>query len=1116
MSHDPGDGPANRPRQGDGGQEPGHNADALEPQAFLPGEELLGRFLIVRLLGAGAMGEVYEAEDTELREHIAIKTIRSARSSETLMLDRLRKEVQLGRRVAHPNVCRVFDVFRTTVLRDHGPSVSCAIVTMELLKGGTLASHIRRNGPIPADEALGIARQLCDGLSAAHRAGIIHRDFKSSNVLLVADGNSPRAVITDFGLATTAAGTAENRDRWSELSTTGEVVGTPAYISPEQLRGEPATVRSDIYALGIVLYEMVSGKLPFAADTPLAVAVKRLHTRPDDLRLHNAELPRTWYRTIEKCLAMDPRERFADAADVATSLDPAVTSRSRKTIWGVVAAAVASGLLATAGTLYWRERTATPADAAEVSTVVAKPMRRSVALLGFRNVSARADEAYISTTFVEGLGTELARDDQLRIVSSEEVARVKRELSLTDVDTLAPDSLEKVRASLGSDLLVLGSYTAVGAEGDRQVRIDLRIQDTQSGEIIGADSYTGPLVEVFDLIEDSGRAVRKRLGLSELRAEGPPPPSALPSSPDARRLYSDGLDALRAFNAQRARDLFNMVIAGEPGFALAHVALASALSTLGYDAEAVREAEAALNGVQSARREQRLWIEGLHHEYTRDWTGAIRSYSELVDAYPDEPEYRLKLAEAQTSAGKPMDALATLKALARALPAFAGDARVAIAEAAAADTLGDPAHMERAARSAIATADKTGSRLLLARASIALARALELRGDAGGALQVNETARRTYEEAGDRRGVARALIQIGALLRTRAQLADAERQLRTALTISRDLGTQRQTAQALNELGNVLFDRRQFASAADAYKEAVDVNRDIGDMAGEARTLGNLASVRYEQGNIADALRLDEQALKIKRTVGNRLSIAFSLANMAETASDLGRLDAARQMYEESRSLYQALNAKSELSSVMLGQATLAMRRGELDAAQRLIEQALQVRTDLKDTPGTADAHVAAARLALLKQDAASAEAALGRARLDQQLTPEVAAKAALLRAALLLRSGQGAAAREALGNVAPQAAEYSLATRVDLDLTQARLLAAEGRTGDAAKLAQQVAARNRRSGLVSFELEAELALLNLQPRNEAQAAALARRARAAGFVQIAREAEAQGRRPKA
>jgi thioredoxin-like negative regulator of GroEL len=230
------------------------------------------------------------------------------------------------------------------------------------------------------------------------------------------------------------------------------------------------------------------------------------------------------------------------------------------------------------------------------------------------------------------------------------------------------------------------------------------------------------------------------------------------------------LNAIRAFDAARARDLFEKSIAREPDVALAHIALANAWSILGYDGEAAREASAAAALSGGLRQADRTWIEAQHREYAREWGAAIAAYRTLVHDYPDDPEYALKLADAQTSAGTPKDALATIADLSRTVASARNDPRVLLAEASAAESLGDAAHEETAAAAAVTAAQRQGATLLVARASIALGRAQQLLTKLPAAKATNETARRLFEEAGDRRGVARALIQLGALARETGDL----------------------------------------------------------------------------------------------------------------------------------------------------------------------------------------------------------------------------------------------------------------------------------------------------------------------------------------------------------
>lgn len=1094
---------------------------------FPDGTLLLDRFRIIRLLGIGGMGEVYEAEDLELRERVALKTIKLSHGDDARMMDRLRKEVQLGRRVTHPNVCRLFDVFRASISEAAAGRRDCALVTMQLLQGRTLDRWLKEHGALNLSEALPIAAQIAEGLQAAHDANVVHRDLKTANVFLVDEKGARRAVITDFGLATTAAGPVSD---WPELSQAGAVVGTLAYMSPEQLNGAPTTTRSDLYAFGVVLYEIVSGQLPFRAGTPMAAAWKRLTEPPDDVRQHVPDLPPAWHDTIHRCLEREPSDRFASAREVAASLTATVPSR-RRDVLRFVAACVAIALIWMA-TTYIRPGAELPPN----PPGAVRQVRQSVALFGFRNVSGQSDVAYISTALDQGLGSELGSTGRLRMISGEEVARFKRELSLDATDTLAGDTLAKIRQNLGSDFIVLGSYTALGSRGGGQIRVDVRLQDTRTGDTVAAWSHTGTEAELLKLISENGTAVRSRLNVEDAamvastasgRPDVPtlapgggllgpggggqvlPSSQALPSSPEGRRLYAEGLDALRGFDARAARDRFERAIAIEPDFAFAHVGLSMAWSVLGYDAQATREAAAAAELARGLRDEQRLWIDGLYRETAREWPRAITAYQQLVQQYPDEPEYVLRLADAQTSAGVPKEALTTISVAEKTLPATRTDPRFLIAKASAAEALGEADAQERDARAAIAEGQRRGETLLVARASISLGDALRARRDVEGARRANETARTLFEQAGDRRGVARALIQLGELDRGRGDLDSAQKLLATALEIGRNLGNRRQTMQALNGLGNVHFDAGRFARAADMYDEAVGVSREIGDRRAESLALGNLASVRYEQGNIVAALGLDERALGIVRTMGDRRSIAFALTNMGETAAALGKLADAHRMYDESRAINEALGDKGELSYSLSGLAMIALHRDDLPTARKLLEEAVALRHQAGDAAGAVAARVELGRVFLESSDAARARQEIEAIRGELSMAePDTQANAAVVGALTSLTNGRAADARRELSGVLGRdREEFALAARVTMELAEAQLVAAEGGRDRALRLARGVLERARGRQLVAFALEAELAVLRIEGAGRDAFQRLAARAKDAGFLLVARKA---------
>jgi serine/threonine protein kinase/tetratricopeptide (TPR) repeat protein len=286
--------------------------DPAWPRELLkPGELLAGRFRIVHFVASGGMGDVYEAEDTQLGERIALKTIRTEIAANPRMLARFKKEIQLAKRISHPNVCRIHDLGI-----DERSSGNMAFLTMELLAGETLAQHLHENR-LTLDQVGSMAAQIAAGLDAAHKARIIHRDLKSSNVILIKEDSQLRAVITDFGTA--HAGTSERAS--ATLTKTGEIVGTPDYMAPEQVRGEPTSPATDIYALGIMLFEMVTGRLPFTADTPIGAAVKRLQEPPPSPSLYVPKLPKKWENAILRCLEPDPAARFQSAGDLIRFLE---------------------------------------------------------------------------------------------------------------------------------------------------------------------------------------------------------------------------------------------------------------------------------------------------------------------------------------------------------------------------------------------------------------------------------------------------------------------------------------------------------------------------------------------------------------------------------------------------------------------------------------------------------------------------------------------------------------------------------------------------------------------------------------------------------------------------
>ncbi|MBI2568270.1 MAG: protein kinase [Candidatus Schekmanbacteria bacterium] len=281
---------------------------------FAAGALIGSRYRIDHFIAQGGMGEVYAAKDERLGEVLALKCLHRERFADREAVRRLKKELLLARRVTHRNVCRVHDL---GVHRNESGSGEILFITMELIEGQSLKEHLAGEGPVPVDEALDMARQIGMGLAEAHAAGVIHRDLKPANVMLSGrNGANRRAVITDFGLARVAVG------RGGSLASRGDaIVGTPLYMAPEQLLGEPATTASDIYAFGLVLCELITGRLPFAGTRPRELIRNRLAGAARPPRTFRSETPHHWQQAILACLQRNPNDRPRNIAAVLQMLE---------------------------------------------------------------------------------------------------------------------------------------------------------------------------------------------------------------------------------------------------------------------------------------------------------------------------------------------------------------------------------------------------------------------------------------------------------------------------------------------------------------------------------------------------------------------------------------------------------------------------------------------------------------------------------------------------------------------------------------------------------------------------------------------------------------------------
>jgi len=1116
------------------------------------GDVLAGRFRIVRFIARGGMGEVYEAEDQVLRERVALKTIRPDVANDPRAMERFLREVHLARSVTHPNVARTFDVFHHE---------SLAFLTMELLTGHTLAERLSKEGRLRPDDALPLIEQMAAALTAAHEAGVVHRDFKSANVMLEPDERRPggvRAVVTDFGLARRDRPRGGAAASAAPLTETEAVIGTPDYMAPEQIEGRAITPATDIYALGVVIYEMVTGEQPFEGDTPLSVALKKLKEAAPSPRRHVPDLPPVWEKTILRCLERVPADRFSSTAEVvralrgeAISAGPATVRRRRRRLAaGVVTVAIALGAI----WLATRFVRVGPQPAAAPSA----PPRRAIAVLGFKNLAGKPEEAWVSTALAEMLTTELAAGEKLRAIPSEDVARMKSDFGLGDADTLGKETLARVRRNTGADLVLLGSYLATGDAGG-PIRLDLRLQDTAAGETIAVVSEKGTVADFDALATRAGAQLRDKLKLPAVSAaDAAAVKASLPSSPEAAKLYAEGLARLRVFDEVSARDLLERAVAAEPDHALAHSALAAAWSGLGYDAKAIAEAKKAYDLSSDLSRETRLQVEGRYRAMNNEWAKAVEIYRSLFTFYPDNLDYGLQLARAQTRSGKPTDALATISALEKAFPN--DGARVALAEAETARTISEFTRSEKAAIRAATLAEADGARLLAGSARLNQGIARRNLGDPKGALTIYEQARKLYAEGNDPAGLASTINGMGNCKYDLGDLAGARQSYEEVLRIYREVGNKRGEAGALGNVANVIGDQGELAGGVRMAEQALAIFQEIGDRAGEAEQLNNIGAAMVMMGDIQGARTLFGRAVPIHEELGDTGGLAIALTNVGEleiqdsnAASaeksfsralqifrdsgqkskavyplvglagvkfETGDLAGAKAMLEEGLQISREVDDKHEAAFALTGLGFVALAEDRIADAKRSFDEARKIRVAIGETGAAEQSRVDLARAALAEGDFGQVQALAGAAAqdLEKQKMPDDEAAALAVLGHGFVAAGRRADAEKAIAKARPLAAKsQNDGVRREVLLASAALRGAQGDASGAAKALQEGAERARQKGLVVWPLEAGLLqgeILSKSGAKEQARAILAeveKEAARRGFRRIARKA-AEGR----
>jgi DNA-binding winged helix-turn-helix (wHTH) protein/tetratricopeptide (TPR) repeat protein len=725
------------------------------------------------------------------------------------------------------------------------------------------------------------------------------------------------------------------------------------------------------------------------------------------------------------------------------------------------------------------------------SNTTLSPSRRSVAILGFQNLSAnRNEDAWLSTALSEMLSTELAAGGTLRIISADDIARVKTELPSKETGSLTKDKLQQIDQNLGSDLLIFGSYIAIG-DKSKKIRLDLRLENAKSGDMITAIAETGAQSNLFDLVSSAGVRLRQKLGISDLSpTEALVVRASLPSNPLAARLYSEGLARLRVFDAISGRDLLVKAIALEPNYPLAHSALSDAWSVLGYDGKAGGEARKAFQLSKSLSPEDQLSVEGRYRSATREWSKAVEVYRALVALFPDDLDYGLRLAAAQTATARPHDALVTLDQLRSLSPPAGKDPRIDVEASRAWNSLGDFKRIEGVLQAAVRNAQTQGARLLLARARNQQCHAWHFLGEQQKAIDACQEAQQIYSAAGDRGAEADTLRLLGDVVAD-SDVAGAMRSYRQALTIQREIGHLSGQAIVLNQIAIQYSNQGDHAAAANFFEQALAIFRRLGDQVTATGMMINISSELSSQGHLDQARKLYLDTIKAAIALGNKDIQGLATYDVALIDQLRGDLDKAQEEFQQASKLFEAVEDKNQVTTAINSLGEIAMAKGDFAAAQQFYETALGIRQSTQQRVPAAESQLDLALLSFEKGDPAAQIENSVRQLVEvfhsgKSVNDEATAEALLAR--ILLAREKRSEARAMVEQALLLSAKADTNVQLSVAVTAAYVQAAadQSRARQMAANLEKTIAQTRKLGYFGIELDARLTLGEIEMKSGA------------------------------
>ena len=876
---------------------------AIGATVFEIGTVLGGRYEIQKLLGMGGMGAVYKARDLEVDRTVGLKVIRPDLAGNPAILARFKQELVLARQVTHRNIIRIYDLNEADGVK---------FITMEYIEGEDLRTILTREGKLPPKEAVNIMRQSCSGLQAAHHEGVIHRDLKPSNIMR--DG-SGRVVIMDFGLAKTVQGDG--------MTQTGMMIGTMEYMSPEQAMGSELDPRSDLFTMGLIFYELLTGNIPFRAESAIASLVKRTQERAIPLSDVDPSIPPALSLIAAKCLERDPKARYSSVQELIDDLDIFEGKRSRSSGTGsaalgasvYAAPAVGSGttpisvpgaatgkvfplkwvvigvagiVLAAGAGVVLKSKLGGGVGGQQMSQAAAL----SLAIVPFYNASVDPSLNWLASSLSETLSTDIGQSQRVRLVSPSRLQQVLRDLHISPQSQLDLSTLKRIAEFTNADTVVYGQYQKFGD----QIRINATIYDLKHDRNFELKTDVPSEKDLLGGLDNLAGQVRANLSSDpnvqrDLQGHSQ---YVLTKSVPALKDYDEGLQLSRSGKEQDAAKKFEESIGEDANFAMAYSRLAQSYHSLGFDDKAEQASRRAVTLSENLPAQQKYLVEANHAVIMNDTAKAIAAYEKLTRGNPDDADAQLALAGLYEQVSNYDEAR---KRLARVRAADSKNLDAVLASGRVEVSAGNSQAGLEFLNSAYSLATQFGNDEAKASVEQQMGLAYLSLNKLDEALKNFTAALEIRKKLGLAKGVASSLNMIATVQNRLGNSSEALSNYKESLASYQRIGDKHDTAVLLMNLGSYYADHAKYEDALKSTTDALTLFRDLGDEARQALCLNNLGSIRSYMGNFQDALTYFQQAYQIREKLKLTDDMAESLHNLAEANVDLGQYDKAVDQY---------------------------------------------------------------------------------------------------------------------------------------------------------------------------------------------------------------------------